>query len=91
MTRKTKGILSLYEDGRKPADIAREMSCSIANVVSTIKRHREWDGKIKPLPKEHHKWLLDNADRGNVNPATLASKLLEQAIEIYWSQHEDKK
>lgn len=81
--KKTEGILKLYDDGRKPAEIAREMHCTIANVCQTIKRFKQWDGKIKPLPADLHTWLLDTADRNNVSPAALASKLLEQTIEIY--------
>lgn len=77
---KTAKILELHEQGHTYAEIARMMECSKPNVAQTVKRHREWNRMVAPIPIEQHEWVVKQAHKNRMLPPIFVAKLLSGVI-----------
>lgn len=78
---RTAKILALNEQGLTLEQIAKEMSCTKSNIIQTLKRHREWNRTVAPLPKEHYDWIVKQALKARVMPPLFVADLLVKIID----------
>lgn len=76
----TAKILKMHEDGHSYAEIARALSCSKPNVAQTVKRYREWNRTVAPIPIEMHQWIVRQSDRKRMLPSMFVAQLLTNVI-----------
>lgn len=82
---RTAEIIALFRSGMRQADIAREVSCTPANVYRALFNHGEIDGptismRISPLTLEDRTWLRKQAAIAKVPLCDLARAMLVDAI-----------
>lgn len=78
---RTAKILKLNEQGLSLEQIAKEMSCTKSNIVQTLKRYREWNRTVAPIPKAHHEWVVRKAREQHMLPQLFVAKMLVDAID----------
>lgn len=78
---RTAKILALNEAGKTYDEIATEMGCTKSNISQTLKRHREWNRTVAPIPKAHHDWIVKHARKNGMLPPLYVAQLLVKIID----------
>jgi predicted transcriptional regulator len=86
MRESTKKILELYEQGLGVNAIARQIGCTPANVSKLVSNYADFHYKLDPLPVEHVRWLVAKAKKHRLSASKLATKLLQDSIDVYMSK-----
>jgi hypothetical protein len=74
--------MTLREQGLSKSEIARRVGCTPGNVVNTIKRELDWDGRtISALTERDIGFVVLEAEKHNVSPRIMARALLVDAIQ----------
>jgi predicted transcriptional regulator len=78
---KTAKILAMNEAGATLGQIAEKLGCTKSNASQTIKRHREWNRVVAPIPKDHHEWIVAQAQKKRMMPMLFVAQLLVSVID----------
>lgn len=78
---RTAKILALNEAGKTYDEIATEIGCTKSNISQTLKRHRDWNRTVAPIPKAHHEWVVRKAREQRMLPQLFVAKMLVDAID----------
>lgn len=78
---RTAKIIAMNEQGLSLEQIAKELNCSKSNISQTLKRHREWNRTVAPIPKRHHDWVVKAAQQRRMLPQLFVAKMLVDVID----------
>lgn len=77
---RTTKIIAMNEQGLTLEEISKALGCTKSNISQTLKRHREWNRTVAPIPKEHHEWIVKSARQRRMLPQMFVAKMLMDAI-----------